>query len=139
MLQACDEPEPDGISDIRHHYGNRVGCLLQELDGWGGRLAASQCPTSRDFVPWRFLDAGRHSAWKGSSCRRPKTRTKPEVECQTWVEEVGQSCVTRHSRIRRSIASLPPPLRFRTTTISPLAGEIPVRARMFAPWVTTRR
>ena len=21
-------------------------------------LAASQCPTSRDFVPWRFLDAG---------------------------------------------------------------------------------
>ena len=27
MLQACDEPEPDGISDIRHHYGNRVGCL----------------------------------------------------------------------------------------------------------------
>ena len=20
-------------------------------------LAASQCPTSRDFVPWRFLDA----------------------------------------------------------------------------------
>jgi hypothetical protein len=22
-------------------------------------------PTSRDFVPWRFLDAGRHSAWKG--------------------------------------------------------------------------
>src|SRR5216683_1860557 len=22
---------------------------------------------------WRFLDAGRHSAWKGSSCRRPKT------------------------------------------------------------------
>src|SRR5712671_4720617 len=55
MLQACDEPEPDGISDIRHHYGNRVGCLLQELDGWGGRLAASQCPTSRDFVPWRFF------------------------------------------------------------------------------------
>jgi len=24
-------------------------------------LAASQCPTSRDFVPWRFLVAGRFS------------------------------------------------------------------------------
>src|SRR5882762_11414892 len=34
-----------------------------------------RCPTSRDFVPWRFLDAGRHSAWKGSLCRRPKTCT----------------------------------------------------------------
>jgi hypothetical protein len=31
--------------------------------------------TSRDFVPWRFLDAGRHRAWKGPSCRRPKTCT----------------------------------------------------------------
>jgi hypothetical protein len=29
-----------------------------------------RCPTSRDFVPRRFLDAGRHSAWKGSSCRQ---------------------------------------------------------------------
>ena len=42
-------------------------------------LAASQCPTSRDFVPWRFLDAGRRSAWIASSCRRPKTCTKSEV------------------------------------------------------------
>jgi hypothetical protein len=30
-------------------------------------------------VPWRFLDAGRHSAWKGSSCRRPKTCTRADV------------------------------------------------------------
>jgi hypothetical protein len=40
-----------------------------------------QCPTSRDFVPWRFLDAGRHTAWKGSSCRHPKTCT----ENRKWV------------------------------------------------------
>ena len=36
-------------------------------------LAASQCPTARDFVPWRFLVAGRFSAWSVSSSRRPKT------------------------------------------------------------------
>jgi hypothetical protein len=30
---------------------------------------------------------------------------KPEVKCQTWVEEVGQSCITRQSRIRRPTAS----------------------------------
>src|SRR5258705_12945367 len=32
-----------------------------------------QCQTSRDFVPWRFSDAGRRSAWIASSCRHPKT------------------------------------------------------------------
>src|SRR5712691_7232006 len=45
-----------------------------------------RCPTSRDFVPWRFLDAGRHSAWKGSSCRRPKTCTNldfADAHCST--------------------------------------------------------
>jgi hypothetical protein len=42
------------------------------------RLAASQCPTARDFVPWRFLVAGRFSAWSVSSSRRPKTCTEPD-------------------------------------------------------------
>ncbi len=37
------------------------------------------CHTSRDFVPWRFSDAGRRSAWIASSCRRPKTYTKAEA------------------------------------------------------------
>jgi hypothetical protein len=37
--------------------------------------AARQCPTHRDFVPWRFSDAGRLSAWIGSAFRRPKTCT----------------------------------------------------------------
>ena len=32
-----------------------------------------RCPTSRDFVPWRFSVAGRISAWIASSSRRPKT------------------------------------------------------------------
>jgi hypothetical protein len=43
------------------------------------------CPhTSRDFVPWRFSDAGRHSAWRGSSCRRSKTCTSTEVAPVKW-------------------------------------------------------
>src|SRR5882762_10456330 len=38
------------------------------------------CHTSRDFVPWRFSDAGRRSAWIASSCRRPKTCTRPDLD-----------------------------------------------------------
>jgi hypothetical protein len=34
--------------------------------------AAPPPPTSRDFVPWRFSDAGRHSPWMISSSRRPR-------------------------------------------------------------------
>src|SRR5580700_723815 len=36
-------------------------------------------PYSRDFVHWRFSDAGRRSAWIASSCRRPKTCTIPDL------------------------------------------------------------
>src|ERR1700731_1070115 len=38
-----------------------------------------RCPTSRDFVPWRFSDAGRHSSWIASSCRHPKTCTESDI------------------------------------------------------------
>jgi hypothetical protein len=33
---------------------------------------------TRDFVPWRFSDAGRHSSWIASSCRHPKTCTRTD-------------------------------------------------------------
>jgi hypothetical protein len=42
-------------------------------------FAASQCPTARDFVPWRFLVAGRFSVWSVSSSRRPKTCTRTDI------------------------------------------------------------
>src|SRR5271166_3955833 len=42
-------------------------------------LAAQPLPTSRDFVPCRFLDAARLSARRLSSCRRPKTWTRTVV------------------------------------------------------------
>jgi site-specific recombinase XerD len=41
--------------------------------------AAPPPPTSRDFVPWRFSDAGRHSAWMASSCRRPRNLHKSRL------------------------------------------------------------
>src|ERR1700720_3766775 len=38
-----------------------------------------RCPTSRDFVPWRFSDAGRPSRWRLRQCRRPKTCTQADL------------------------------------------------------------
>jgi hypothetical protein len=38
--------------------------------------AAPSVPTSRDFVPWRFSDAGRRCPGIASSSRRPKTCTQ---------------------------------------------------------------
>ena len=38
--------------------------------------AALPCSTSRDFLPWRFSNAGRRNAWIASSSRRPKTCTE---------------------------------------------------------------
>ena len=40
---------------------------------------ADGCPTHRDFVPWRFSDAGRSSPWMVPSCRRPKTLYEREL------------------------------------------------------------
>jgi hypothetical protein len=35
--------------------------------------------TARDFVPWRFSDAGRRSVGLGRRCRRPKTCTESDI------------------------------------------------------------
>src|SRR5450631_1662739 len=51
-----------------------------------------RCPTSCDFVPWRFSDAGRRSAWIASSCRHPKTCTLAEMlrNCRS----IGHPCLS---------------------------------------------
>jgi hypothetical protein len=41
--------------------------------------ATDAAPTSRDFVPWRFSDAGRPSMWRPRHCRRPKTCTIADI------------------------------------------------------------
>ena len=64
-------------------------------------LAASQCPTSRDFVPWRFSDAGRRSAWIASSCRHPKTCTGADITPPAPQLSAGphrRARVPRHTR-----------------------------------------
>jgi hypothetical protein len=40
------------------------GTLIATFGGFI-TVAASRCPTHRDFVPWRFSDAGRLSGWIG--------------------------------------------------------------------------
>ena len=93
-----------------------------------------QCPTSRDFVPWRFLDAGLHSVWKGSSCRRPKT-LYGAYWCQgESVGAVESFChVTRlHLRHGQPLARLrravKPQSRLRRAEGAGLDGECAVRA-----------
>src|ERR1700757_507431 len=46
------------------------------------------CHTSRDFVPWRFLDAGQLSARVFHCCRRPKTSTRPDIRALTSTRAV---------------------------------------------------
>ena len=73
---------------FRAGTGRRPTVFASELAktfGWSrptGRCPSSLIPhspphrrrsASRDFVPWRFSDASRQRAWRGSSCRCPRT------------------------------------------------------------------
>ena len=75
---------------FRAGTGRRPTVFASELAktfGWSrptGRCPSSLIPhspphrrrsASRDFVPWRFSDASRQRAWRGSSCRCPRTCT----------------------------------------------------------------
>ena len=66
-------------------------------------FAAPHRTPHRDFVPWRFLVAGRISTWIAQSCRRPKTCTaSTKVHCsKKWAFAFGVSKVlTRTTGIR---------------------------------------
>ena len=56
---------------------------MQVPNWWGARYR--RYPIFRDFVPWRFSDAGRKSAWIGSSTRRPKTCAEADIQ-RNWNE-----------------------------------------------------
>src|SRR5262249_53384855 len=60
--------------------------------------AALLPPTSRDFVPWRFSDAGRWSAWIIPPSRHPKTCTFPDTCTAAKVDERWITC-RRESRV----------------------------------------
>src|SRR6267154_4134521 len=93
-----------------------------------------RCPTSRDFVPWRFLDAGRKSASIASSCRHPKT-LYGVYWCQGESGDAVESfChVTRsHLRHGQPLAwlrrAVKPQSRLRRAEGAGLDGECAVRA-----------
>src|SRR5712672_1096850 len=54
-----------------------------------------RCPTSRDFVPWRFLDAGYKSARIVSASRRPKTCTEAAVDPRLLLDLANDVRCTR--------------------------------------------
>ena len=73
-------------------------------------LAAPLAIISRDFVPWRFLDAGRISAWRVTPYRRPRN---PHMNGHIADSAIRPECNRRH----------PDP---------PNSGLIPLRALRYA-------
>ena len=57
-------------------------------------------PTSRDFVPRRFSDAGRPGAYKGRHCRRPKTCTHPDIAMGLFARSAASSDRQYRSMLR---------------------------------------
>ena len=53
--------------------------------------APPRTTSRRDFVPWRFSNAGRPRAWLHRDCRRPKTCAgkKRHMQCSKFRQHVG--------------------------------------------------
>jgi hypothetical protein len=84
--------------------------------------AAPPPPTSRDFVPWRFSDAGRHSAWMASSCRRPRN-----LHISGLMHRTKRVLVRSPRRRKRARAHSGNPA-FRRPSINSFALDCPPRA-----------
>ena len=67
----------------------------------------------RDFVLWRFLAAGRQSAWSDHRCRQPKTCTKHKA----------QSTKAQSTKARITAPQPCGPLHLNERTRQPRAGE----------------
>ena len=67
------------ISSARASHSYRRGTLAAQIPiaELGARPTEALRP--RDFVPWRFSDAGRRNVWLGRRCRRPKNCTGPAL------------------------------------------------------------
>src|SRR5262249_3832007 len=60
------------VVSVAEKSGQDPGRYGRERRAQANRRRTVGCPTSRDFVPWRFLDASCCCAWIASSCRRPR-------------------------------------------------------------------
>jgi len=120
VVAFCDPDCRLSTYTSRHRCTGRVG--LSPGNGFGADikipivLAASQCPTHRDFVPWRFSAAGRRSAWWDCRCRRPKTCTPADSCSATKDRLIWSPCRRRpaayfraHSARRTGHADRPHP------------------------------
>jgi hypothetical protein len=82
---ACPRDEPTNAPQlfrrrVRSAYSFRHArlCFKTKQSDRRPRFNVPECPIPRDFVPWRFSDAGRNSAWIVSACRRLKNCTAPD-------------------------------------------------------------
>ena len=64
-----------------------------------------RAPTFRDFVPWRFSDAGRPSMWRLRHCRRPKTCTKADIRLGSLADRKFAGINRRDQPARRGSKS----------------------------------
>jgi len=69
--QALFHKLPSGPNKRFVEIGEGTYIVMREKN----RMQLFRRCNSSSIGPGRFLDAGRHSAWKGSLCRRPKTCT----------------------------------------------------------------
>src|SRR5580704_9687051 len=76
---SSQEIDSHHATEHRSTDQSRNGCRMCCFCHAQSFEAAPPVPTSRDFVHWRFSDAGRRSAWIASSCRRPKTCTQADI------------------------------------------------------------
>jgi len=85
--------------------------------------AAQPTPTSRDFVPWRFLDAGRQSAWMVSSSRRPKTLYEREL-VKAFLHGAYQAPIGGHILLFERLQSPHPSVPTRNLSKPSRAGPV---------------
>ena len=130
--------KPD--SGRQHCPSPRLYLIAQASAAISARSAQGQkrhfdrLPDTSVLPRWRFLDAGRHSVWKGSSCRRPKTlygaywcqgESGGAVESFCHVTRLHLRHGQPLARLRRAVK---PQSRLRRAEGAGLDGECAVRA-----------
>jgi hypothetical protein len=93
--------------------------------------AAPPVPNFPRLRALALLDAGRHSAWKGSSCRRPKTCTCSD----SCIAAIASYSISSSARARSESATVRPRVLavLRLITSSYLVGACTGRSAGFSP------
>ena len=117
--QTCRHASPCAIAPpLAAHWHSR-GTLAAQIP-IAEPAARPTERTSRDFVPWRFSDAGHRSAWLARRRRRPKTCTLPD-SCAA-ARQPHSITLSARSRKDSGIVTLSALAVFRFTTSSNFVG-----------------